>query len=316
MSGRSQCFTASYDSTTKIISIGLCLFLGLTALLLKSALFIAIAAFLVLLAYAYSPKRYVVSHRSVTVQRLAGNLVIPLDGAREARLATAVDFKGAIRLWGNGGLFGYYGLFRTSRLRKCSWYMTSRRNAVVVVTDQRTALFSPDDVQGFLAAIQANTRISAATQGNAPSDTAPGSFTGILIGAAAASLVLAVVALSITYSPGLPSYTLTSASLTIHDRFYPVTVNAAAVDLDGVRVVDFAVDRDWRPVKRVNGFANSHYQSGWFEVASGQKIRMYRASGNRLVLLPPKRAGNAVLIEVEHPEEFVREIRRQWGTAQ
>ena len=47
--------------------------------------------------------------------------------------------------------------------------------------------------------------------------------------------------------------------------------------------------------ERTNGFANAHYASGWFRVASGKTVRMYRAGGTRLVLLPPKGDGAAVL---------------------
>ena len=64
---------------------------------------------------------------------------------------------------------------------------------------------------------------------------------------------------------------------------------------------------------RTNGFANAHYRSGWFRVANGQKVRMYRADGTRLLLLPPKGDGAAVLLEAKDPEQFLDELRRQWG---
>jgi hypothetical protein len=48
----------------------------------------------------------------------------------------------------------------------------------------------------------------------------------------------------------------------------PVTVKASAVDVANVRIVD------------------RHYRFGWFRVDSGKTVRMYRADGKRLVLLP------------------------------
>jgi hypothetical protein len=105
---------------------------------------------------------------------------------------------------------------------------------------------------------------------------------------------------------------LTPEALTIYDRFYPVTLNAAAVDVEHIRIVDFGVDTDWRPTARTNGFANSHYRSGWYRVANGQKVRMYRADSRRLVLLPPKDDGAPVLLEVSQPERFVEQVRQQW----
>jgi len=114
------------------------------------------------------------------------------------------------------------------------------------------------------------------------------------------------------YAPGPPIYTLPPQSLTIHDRFYPVTVSAAAVDVANIRVIDLNADKDWRPAARTNGFANSHYRSGWFRVASGRTVRMYQANGGRLVLLPPKGDGNAILLETADPEKFVAEVRQEW----
>jgi len=115
------------------------------------------------------------------------------------------------------------------------------------------------------------------------------------------------------YSPGPPNYTLTPQSLTVHDRFYPVALQAASVDAGRVRVVDISAGSEWRPVSRVNGFANSHYRSGWFRVANGQTVRMYRAGVTRLVLLPPKAGGAPVLLDVNDPQRFVEDLRQLWS---
>jgi hypothetical protein len=86
-----------------------------------------------------------------------------------------------------------------------------------------------------------------------------------------------------------PKANLSSPS--IHDRFYGVELKRSEIDLERVRVIDLTVDKGWRLTARTNGFANSHYQSGWFRVSSGVKIRLYRAGSDRLVLLPPKDDG-------------------------
>ena len=268
------------------------------------------------MTYAYSPKGYTVEHRSIVVRRrLVGPKSISLEGIREVRTADPGELRGAIRLWGNGGLFGYYGLFRTPKLGKSRWYLTTRRNAVVVVTESQTALFSPDDVEGFLATVAEAAPAPQVPARPAPFDQAPargGRWIGSAIAVVVALAVIAILALAVTYSPGPPAYTLTPRSLTIHDRFYPVTVDAAAVDVDRIRVVDITGDSEWRPVERTNGFANSHYRSGWFRAGNGLKVRLYRAQANRLVLLPPKGPGNAVLLEVGDPEGFVQTLRQDW----
>ena len=294
-------FSTSYDTTTKVISAVTLVVFAMIVAATHSVAAACLTAMIVIGAYAWSPRGYAVAGGSIEVNRLIGSARIPLDGIREVRAATKDDFRGCLRLFGNGGLFGYYGLFRTSKLGKSTWYVTNRGKAVVVITGEKTALFSPDDVEGFIAAI------GTPTPGPVTQDA--GSRIGTLIGVVA----MAVVAFALLYSPGPPSCTLTPESLTIHDRFYPVTLSAASVDVEHIRVIDFGVDTEWRPTRRTNGFGNAHYASGWFRVASGQTVRMYRAGGTRLVLLPPKGDGAAVLLEVGDPQKFVVEVREKWG---
>jgi len=41
------------------------------------------------------------------------------------------------------------------------------------------------------------------------------------------------------YSPGIPGYTLTPDALSIHDRFFPVTLAADAIDVSGLSAGNF-----------------------------------------------------------------------------
>lgn len=307
-------FSASYDRATKIMSAAVCILLFVVALAVHQVIVAFVAVLVIALGYAYSPRGYAVSDRAVIVKRLIGNVHIPLERVREVRRVTTDELTRSIRVWGSGGMFGYYGLFRTSRLGKCWWYLTNRQNAVVVITKSKCALFSPDDVDGFLAAIHTETPVYAVHEAwrsigpDYESHFSLGKWIGIAIGA----LFVALVVLALRYSPGPPRYTLTSESLTIHDRFYPVTVKAADVDVARIQVVDIGIGGEWSPTRRTNGFSNSHYHSGWFRVANGRTVRMYRADGTLLALLPPKGVGNPVLLEVGDPERFVEEVQRKW----
>ena len=149
-------FSASYDRATKIISALVCLFLVAVIADTRSLVFSSVALLLILVSYAYSPRGYLLTDRSILVQRLAGQPRIALDDVREARRATPDDLRRSIRLRGSGGLFGYYGLFRSAKLGKFKAYVTNKNNRVVVITGSKTAVFSPDDVDGFLNAIRAS----------------------------------------------------------------------------------------------------------------------------------------------------------------
>jgi hypothetical protein len=308
-------FSASYDRTTKIVSAAVCL--GLLAMIAAShsVIFSVLALAVILITFAWSPRGYVLEGRSIVVRRLVGPARIALEGVREVRASTPDDSRGCMRLWGSGGLFGYYGLFTSRKLGKFTGYVTNRANSVIVITSTKTAVFSPDDVNGFLAAIRASTPVlisstAPAVEFDAPRQSrAPWAILGTAVGMAAVGLGVAAS----VYDPGPPAYTLTATALTIHDRFYPVTVQAAAVDIGRIRIVNIATDPDWSPTRRINGFSNSHFQSGWFRAENGKKMRLYRAGGRDLVLLPAKGSSLPVLYQAPDPEKFTRDLYAAWG---
>jgi hypothetical protein len=308
-------FPASYDLTTKIISGLICLVL-LTAVVAAHSFAIGCPCLLILAAcVAYSPRGYVIEGQTILVQRLAGAARVPLQGVRDARRTTPEDLRDCIRLWGSGGLFGYYGLFRTAKLGKSTWYVTCRKNSVVVITAPKTVLFSPDDPDGFLAAIRAAAPMDE-SHGPVPIEPAEyGGSWGKWIAAGLTIVGMGLGFVAYNYSPGVPGYTLTAETLVIHDRFYPVTLYASTVDISQIRIVDLATDAEWHTTARTNGFANAHYRSGWFLVANGQKVRLYQADNPMVVLLPPKGDGSPVLYQAAIPEKFINEILMAWGAS-
>ncbi|MGD0682376.1 MAG: PH domain-containing protein [Terracidiphilus sp.] len=311
-----QSFAASYDLAAKIISSLVVVVLLVIFIFIRSALVGVIDLCILALAYLYSPQSYELSDGAILIKRLIGAVRLPLDSIRELRTGNTDDFKGCIRLWASGGLFGYFGLFRTSKLGKCKWYMTNRRNSVIIVASAMTAVISPDNVSGFLAAVRS--LVSVPESKTSESLEAPkaraniGAWIGGIIGGFIAVFTIGIVCVALMYSPGPPVVTLTSTTLTIHDYFYPVTLNAADIDVSGIKIVNIKTDHEWTPTERTNGFANTHYHSGWFQVANGS-VRMYWANGENLVLLPSRHNGTPVLVQVNNPEQFIDRVRRQWA---
>jgi Bacterial PH domain len=149
----SQSFSASYDSTAKIVTAFVFIIPVVAAATTMSAVAACVGALILISSYAWSPRSYAIVDRYIVVSRLIGDVQIPIDDIREARPATPEDFRFAIRLFGSGGLFGYYGLFRTNALGKSTWYVTNRKNRIVIITGAKTFVLSPDDVDGFLRAL-------------------------------------------------------------------------------------------------------------------------------------------------------------------
>ena len=288
----------------------------LTAVVAVHSFAIDVLALLILAAcLAYSPRGYVLEGQINFGATPGWSRPHGAQGVREAAQNHPEDLRGCIRLWGSGGLFGYYGLFRTAKLGKSTWYVTSRNNSVVVITAAKTVLFSPDEPDGFLAAIRAAAPIDE-SHGAAPIEPAGyGGSWGKWIAAVLAIVGMGAGFVAYNYSPGVPGYTLTTEKLVIHDRFYPVTLHASAVDIGQIRIVDLATDVEWRTAARTNGFANAHYRSGWFRAANGQKVRLYQADSPIVVLLPPRGEGSPVLYQAADPQKFIDEILAAWGAS-
>src|ERR1022692_2044779 len=84
-------FSASYDATTKAVFAVVCLILSARVHAFRTG------------------------HRRQAADREHSGTA----DLREIRAGNPDDFTGCVRLWGSGGLFGYYGLFWTAR-RACS----------------------------------------------------------------------------------------------------------------------------------------------------------------------------------------------------
>lgn len=308
-------FSAHYDRTAKIVSAVVAGFLLMTAAVLHNWLVGVTLPAVMLLAYAFSPRGYAITAESITIRRLVGDVRVKTAAVRYARRASADDMRGCVRLIGSGGLFGYYGWFRTDELGKSHWYVTDRNTGVIVWTSDQVIVLSPGDPDRFLHELGVPDRPAEPEQLFAQTVETFGSsnWPAKLLIAAAVGFGVALVVGAMLYAPGPDSYTLTRQNLTIHDRFYPVTLQLNEIDESGIRIVNLATDPEWRPMRRTNGFSNSHYHSGWYRVANGQKIRLYRTTAERLVLLPPKGTGTPVLYQPPDLERFLAEVRREWA---
>ena len=156
-------FSASYDRLTRFMSAFLCLAFLVLIIATHSLALAILSLLIILVAYAYSPRGYVLEGRSIVVRRLVGQVRIALDDLREVRRVTANDLRGCLRLWGSGGLFGYYGLFSSSQLGRFTQYATNRKNSVLLITGTKRFVVSPDDVDAFLASIRASSPVLGST---------------------------------------------------------------------------------------------------------------------------------------------------------
>ena len=310
-----ESFSARYDRLTKIISgCVLALLIAVPAMATRDVWIAVLAASgcasVIGLSYAFSPRGYEISGGTFRVKRLAGDVVFPLDRLRFVRDATPADFGGTVRLWGSGGLFGYYGWFWSKALGRSRWYVTNRNKAVVIADGDQLVLVSPDDHDEFVAALRGTDAGPLDTSARSV-NVGPGwpATSGVAI----AGLSLALVAAAMLYAPGRPLVDLTQHSLVIHSRFYGMTVPASSVDVASVRVVELLTEPNWKPVVRTNGFGNPYYRAGYFRTAGGRTVKLFTTGAARLVLLPPASPdGTPVLLDAAEPDRFAARVREEW----
>lgn len=62
--------------------------------------------------------------------------------------------RGSIRLWGSGGLFGFFGIFRNRQLGVYHAYGTDPKRAVILKLNQRTIVVTPEHPERFVAELE------------------------------------------------------------------------------------------------------------------------------------------------------------------
>lgn len=92
---------------------------------------------------------YQISAGGLRIRRLLHTSRLDLTGLRTVT-PDPTAMNGSLRLFGNGGLFGFYGWFWNRRLGRYRAWVTSPKLAVVLrFADRRPMVVSPDDPAGF-----------------------------------------------------------------------------------------------------------------------------------------------------------------------
>lgn len=156
--------TRKYNATLDNLSKGLTVFVSIVIL---AGLFVAVRSvydmspswerifvatagvFLVvawLYCYFFRPVGYIVTDDTVIIKRPASDKHLSMHDIKSVVAADHGSMRWSMRIFGNGGLFGYTGFFRNSTFGIMRWYATRRSNYVVLVmNDDRKVVVTPDD---------------------------------------------------------------------------------------------------------------------------------------------------------------------------
>lgn len=154
-------FNAPWSETLRLMSLGAAGVILLAAVLatVKRPWWIRITAMIVAAAFllgswGFAPAGYRVDPARVTVKRPMSDVVIARQAIRGVRLFSDADSSGMTRTAGNGGLFGYYGGYRSDKLGPHVWYVTDMSKRVVLETADGAVVVSPDDPEKFIRAVR------------------------------------------------------------------------------------------------------------------------------------------------------------------
>jgi hypothetical protein len=149
-------YKASLDTVSKIIT-GFVLLLGVAGIVRMCTLqpwysgivLVVISIVILVPTYMYSVKSYELTNEKLIIHRAFSkfNKEIPLAEIESASLTDIGDFKWTVRTAGNGGLFGYTGLYANPKLGNFRVYATKRSNRILIIlkTKGDKIVITPDD---------------------------------------------------------------------------------------------------------------------------------------------------------------------------
>lgn len=159
-------YSTSWDNLVKGVTTGvfalmvtLIVILGLVSnSLLFTAALITLFGSVLLVIFLWAPRGYELHDNLVVVRRLIGDAKIAFAQAASRWKWT----WWGLRLFGSGGMYGYYGIFMFKGVGTVRMHATNRHKLVLVTdVNGRKYLLSPDEPERFIQHTQ--TRFSTQT---------------------------------------------------------------------------------------------------------------------------------------------------------
>ncbi|MBL0269957.1 MAG: hypothetical protein IPP99_15140 [Chitinophagaceae bacterium] len=158
-------FTTSLDRLATIVTWGVSLlFITIIGVQVKELIhefstLSLIVIILLLLVYLFTfllrPLHYTITDTTLIIQRPLSSKKIARADIEALELFINGELNWAIRTFGVGGLFGYFGRFFKGSIGSMTWYATRRNKAVLIRTKKGDRIVvTPDDYEGFVTALQ------------------------------------------------------------------------------------------------------------------------------------------------------------------
>jgi hypothetical protein len=155
-------YKTSLDNLAKGITIGVTILFAFIIIgqysIIKDAgrtipIYTTVALLLIyFIAFAFRPINYNLTADKLIIHRLFADVKINRNQIKSVELLDKEKIGWAIRTFGVGGLFGYYGKFANTKLGSMTWYATRKDRAILVRTiDNKKIILTPDEPEKFVA---------------------------------------------------------------------------------------------------------------------------------------------------------------------
>jgi len=119
-----------------------------------SVLPVLILAVLVIAMYLLKPLAITMDENMITIERKIRPVVIPLSDVLSVQRVDSMRY--IFRTFGNGGVFGYTGIFYKKGIGSMTWYCTQRKNYVLIEkTNGKKIVITPDEPEEFMKDLEA-----------------------------------------------------------------------------------------------------------------------------------------------------------------
>ena len=288
--------------------LGVAAFVSAQAAAPLAVLPVAIGVAAIVLAWALAPRGFEIGGAALRVDRALLPVQIPLSSIRAAALLPG-GLRGAVRLGGTSGAFGYYGRFWSRALGSFRLYATRTDGLVLVDTERERFVLSPEPPERFLEELLARAPRAAQVAPGAALGRRPVPRRWKLGVAVAVGAVLALLAGTFAASWGwAPVGASVEGGAVRVDRRWAGPVEIPLATIQAVSRVPPSGYRGWR---RVAGTALGEVAYGRFRSDALGPFQLYAWRRGPCVLLETDEG--RVVLTPEDPDGFVAAVREGIG---
>ena len=101
--------------------------------------------------FSFRPISYELTENNLIIYRPLSDIKINRTESKSVEQLDKRKLSWAVRVFGVGGLFGYWGKFSNTKLGSMTWYATRRNNAVLVTTIyNKKIILTPNEPEKFV----------------------------------------------------------------------------------------------------------------------------------------------------------------------